>query len=50
MSKDAAFLQRYGYAAISQTYAEGTWGCGAWVLAFLALFFLVGSSSSSTWP
>jgi hypothetical protein len=42
MGWEAAVLQRYGYAPASQTYAEGVWGCGAWFLAFLALFLLVG--------
>lgn len=42
MREDAARLEPHGYVAISQNYAPGEWGCGAWVLAFFLLIFIVG--------
>ena len=39
---DAEALARRGYYPSSQTYLEGTWSGLAWVLAFLALIFLIG--------
>jgi hypothetical protein len=41
-SVDAEALEGRGYFPSSQSYIEGRWSGGAWVLAFLALIFLVG--------
>jgi len=35
-------LASHHWFAVSQTYVPGSWGTGAWVLAFLSLIFLVG--------
>jgi hypothetical protein len=42
MARDAEGMARQGYTPTSQSYSEGSWGCGAWFLAFLAVVLLVG--------
>jgi hypothetical protein len=39
---DATKMASQGYFPISQTWAPGTWGCGAFVLALLLCFLLIG--------
>jgi len=39
---DAEALEGRGYFPSSQSYIEGRWSRGAWVMAFLALTFLLG--------
>jgi len=39
---DAEVLARSWYFPTSQSYVEGRWSGGAWVLAFLAMVFLIG--------
>ena len=40
--RDAADLTRTYWYPVNQQYTQGSWGCGAWILAFLALVFVVG--------
>lgn len=39
---EAQVLASHHWFPISQTYIPGSWGTGAWVLAFLTLVFLIG--------
>jgi hypothetical protein len=39
---DAATLATEGYFPISQSWAEGSWGCGAFIVALLLCFILIG--------
>ncbi len=39
---DAAEWAQLNWYPTSETYVAGTWGCGAWVLAFLAMVIVVG--------
>jgi hypothetical protein len=40
--RDAADLARTHWYPVNQQYTQGQWGCGAWILAFIALAILVG--------
>jgi hypothetical protein len=40
--RDAAALGEEGYVPVSQSWAPGQWGCGAFLVALLLLFLLVG--------
>jgi hypothetical protein len=40
--KDAAELAKYGYAPTSQSWAQGQWGCGAFLVALLLCIVLIG--------
>ena len=40
--RDSADLARNGYHPTSQVWAPGTWGCGAFLFAFLLCLILVG--------
>ena len=40
--RDAAKLAERGYFPISQSWAQGTWGCGAFVVALILCIVLVG--------
>jgi hypothetical protein len=40
--KDTAAMAMQGYFPISQSYQQGTWGCGAFIIALLLCFILVG--------
>jgi hypothetical protein len=39
---DAAELAKYGYYPTTQSWAQGQWGCGAFLVALLLCFLLVG--------
>jgi len=39
---DAAELAKHGYAPTTQSWAQGQWGCGAFLAALLLCFVLVG--------
>jgi hypothetical protein len=39
---DAASLADHGYRPVSQSWAQGQWGCGAWLVALLLCFVLIG--------
>lgn len=39
---DAARLSPLGWMPISQTYSQGSWGCGAFLIALLLCVFLIG--------
>lgn len=39
---DAASLSDHGYRPVSQSWAQGQWGCGAWFLALLLCLVLIG--------
>ena len=39
---EAAALAEHGYVPISQVYAPGSWGAGAFIIALLLLLFVVG--------
>jgi hypothetical protein len=39
---DAAILAQHGYVPISQIYAPGSWGAGAFIIALILLLFVVG--------
>ena len=41
-AKDAARLANDGYYPTSQSWAQGQWGCGAWLVAVLLFFVLIG--------
>jgi hypothetical protein len=40
--KDAAVLAAQGYVPISQVWAPGSWGCGAFAVALLLCLLIVG--------
>jgi hypothetical protein len=40
--KDAAELAKYGYAPTTQSWAQGQWGCGAFLVALLLCVVLLG--------
>lgn len=40
--EDAARLARQGYVPINQTYTPGSWGAGAFLIALLLAFLLIG--------
>ena len=40
--KESALLAQAGYAPTSQSWAQGQWGCGAWLLAVVLMVLLVG--------
>jgi hypothetical protein len=39
---DAASMASAGWYPTTQTYVPGQWGCGAWVIAFVLLVFVIG--------
>jgi hypothetical protein len=39
---DAARLARDGYVPVAQSWAQGQWGCGAWLVALLLCIVLIG--------
>jgi hypothetical protein len=39
---DAARMASQGYTPASQVWAPGSWGCGAFILATLLCFVLIG--------
>lgn len=39
---DAESMERLGYAPISQSWAPGSYGCGAFLLALLLCFLIIG--------
>jgi len=39
---DAAELAQYGYTPTSQSWAQGQWGCGAWLVALALCILLIG--------
>jgi hypothetical protein len=41
-ARDAQNLARYGYVPVSQSWEQGTWGCGAFLVALLLCVVLVG--------
>lgn len=40
--KDAQRLAEQGYFPVSQNWAQGSWGCGAFIVALLLCLILVG--------
>jgi hypothetical protein len=40
--RDAAELARYGYAPTTQSWAQGQWGCGAFLVALLLCIVILG--------
>jgi len=40
--KNAVTMEKEGYFPISQSYEPGSWGCGAFIIAFLLCFILIG--------
>ncbi len=40
--KNAVTMEKEGYFPISQSYEPGTWGCGAFIVALLLCFILIG--------
>jgi hypothetical protein len=40
--RDSQDLAKQGYYPVSQSWAQGQWGCGAWLLALLLCIVLVG--------
>ena len=40
--KDAAELAKYGYTPTTQSWAQGQWGCGAFLVALLLCILLIG--------
>jgi hypothetical protein len=40
--KDAQKLAAQGYSPVSQNWAQGSWGCGAFLVALLLCVVLVG--------
>lgn len=40
--RDAAKLAEQGYFPISQSWAQGSWSCGAFIVALILCFVLVG--------
>lgn len=41
-TKDASMFGAAGYVPVSQSWAQGSWGCGSFALALLLCFLLVG--------
>lgn len=41
-TKDAAAFAAAGYVPVSQSWAQGSWGCGAFLVALLLCFVIVG--------
>lgn len=41
-TRDAEAFGAAGYAPVSQSWAQGSWGCGAFLVALLLCFLLVG--------
>lgn len=39
---DAPHMAEAGWFPTSQSYVPGSWGCGAWVIAFILLIFVIG--------
>jgi len=39
---DARTMAAAGWFPTTQSYVPGTWGCGAWLLAFILLIFVIG--------
>jgi len=39
---DAALLAEKGYHPVSQSWAEGQWGCGAWLVALILCVVVIG--------
>jgi hypothetical protein len=39
---DAAELARYGYSPTTQSWAQGQWGAGAWIVALLLCIVVIG--------
>ena len=42
MQKDAANLGKQGYYPVSQSWAQGQWGCGAFLVALALCFLVIG--------
>ena len=40
--RDAENLAKQGYVPIQQTWAPGSWGCGAFLVALLLCIILIG--------
>jgi hypothetical protein len=40
--RDAAKLAKEGYFPTSQSWAQGSWGCGAFIVALILAFVLIG--------
>ena len=40
--EDAVRMAEDGYYTVSQSYQPGTWGCGAFIIAVLACFLIIG--------
>jgi hypothetical protein len=40
--KDAAAMAKMGYFPTTQNYAQGTYGCGAFILALLLCIIIIG--------
>lgn len=40
--RDAIVMAKMGYFPTTQTYAQGTYGCGAFILALLLCVLIVG--------
>jgi hypothetical protein len=40
--RDAALMAQHGYAPVAQSWAPGSWGCGAWLLALVLCVVLIG--------
>ena len=41
-ARDAEDLAPLGYVVTSQSWAQGQWGCGAWLFALLLCVLLIG--------
>ena len=41
-TRDAARLSAAGYVPVAQSWAQGSWGCGAFAVALLLCLLLVG--------
>jgi hypothetical protein len=40
--RDAVSLRAQGYVPVSQSWAQGSWGCGAFIVALLLCIILIG--------
>ena len=40
--EDATKMAQHGYFPVSQSWAQGSWGCGAWLIALIACVILIG--------
>lgn len=40
--RDAALMAQYGWVPTSQSWAQGSWGCGAWLFALVLCLLLIG--------